>query len=272
VRPITAVSGLVLRSLGGAHFSHSLSVTFPANRRDRPTRLAAARRWPANLRQVARFVIFDLFNTLIHGADEDRERVVAQIADTIGVDPAALIGAYNDTWPERQTKWGIEQTVRILAARLGGSPTPAQVTEAAELRRAFARRIVAAAEPGTIAVLDSLRAAGTRLALVSNATADSSEAWPGSALASRFEVAIFSCDVGVTKPDPRIYQAATTGLRAEPGQCCFVGDGADQELAGATALGMTVFRTTQYKDSDPAWPGPAISSLAALPPLLPADQ
>lgn len=221
---------------------------------------------------MTRFVIFDLFNTLLGGADLDRERVVAEMAAVVGVEPAALIEAYNATWRQRQTEWDIEQTVRTLAGRLGASPSPEQVTRAAELRRAFARRVLASVQDSTIEVLAALRASDCKLGLVSNATSDTSEAWPGSRLAEYLDVAIFSCEVRLAKPDPGIYLAATTALGTDPAHCTYLGDGADRELPGAAALGMTVYRTTEHADNDPSWPGPAISALRDLLPLLPAPD
>lgn len=218
---------------------------------------------------MARFVIFDLFNTLVHGAAQDWERAVAEAAAIVGVEPGALMAGYSDTFRKRQVEWGSEEAVRILAERAGGSPSSAQVARAAAVRRALARRVLSAVQASTLGVLDTLRGAGYRLGLVSNATADTSESWPGSALAERFDVAVFSCDAGVAKPDARIYLAATTALGARPATCHYVGDGADNELAGAAALGMTAVRTTQHRDSDPSWPGTTITSLAELATLLP---
>jgi putative hydrolase of the HAD superfamily len=220
---------------------------------------------------VARFVIFDLFRTLVHGAAQDWERAAAEAAAIVGVEPTALLAAYHDTFWQRQVEWDSEQTVRILAERAGGSPSPAQVAQAAAVRRAVARHVLSAVQSSTLDVLDTLRGAGYRLGLVSNATSDTSESWPGSALAARFDVAVFSCEAGVAKPDPRIYLAATTALGAQPAECYYVGDGADSELAGAAALGMTVIRTTQHHDSDPSWLGTTITSLTDLAALLPDE-
>ncbi|HKT05066.1 MAG TPA: HAD family hydrolase, partial [Rugosimonospora sp.] len=212
---------------------------------------------------AARYV-FDLFNTLLHGGDDARDRVVERMAGIVGVDPVALRRAYHETWRARMTRWDTEETVRILAGRLGADPSGAQVRAAAELRREFAAGILATVPQSTLDTLDALRAAGVRLALVSNATADSAEAWPGSPLAARFDVALFSAQAGIAKPDPRIYRLAADGLGTPPAGCVYVGDGADRELAGAVAVGMTVLRTTEFNDTDPAWPGPAIASLADL--------
>ena len=220
---------------------------------------------------MARFVIFDLFHTLVHGASRDWERAVAEAAAVVGVQPAALLAGYHDTFRQRQVEWDAEEAVRILAERAGGSPSPVQVAQAASVRRELARRVLAAVQPSTLDVLDTLRGAGYRLGLVSNATADTAEAWPGSALAARFDVVVFSCDAGVAKPDPRIYLAATAALGAQPAECYYVGDGADSELAGAEALGMTVIRTTQHNDSDPSWQGTTITSLSDLMRLLPGE-
>ena len=44
-----------------------------------------------------------------------------------------------------------------------------------------------------------------------------------------------------------------------------MGDGADGELAGAAAVGMTVLRTTEHQDTDPGWIGPVIANLRDLP-------
>lgn len=217
---------------------------------------------------MARFVIFDLFHTLVRGAAQDWERTVAEAAVIVGVEPAALLAAYHDTFRQRQVEWGSEQAVRILAERAGASPTRDQVAQAAAVRRKLARRILSAVPAATLDVLDTLRGTGYRLGLVSNATADTAESWAGTALAARFEVAVFSCEAGAAKPDPRIYLAATTALGARPADCYYIGDGADSELAGALALGMTAVRTTQLSDSDPSWPGTTVASLAELPALL----
>lgn len=180
-------------------------------------------------------MIFDLFHTLIHGADAERDRVVAEMGAMVGVDPPALVAAYHATWRQRLVRWNVEETVRLLAGRLGGSPSNDQIARAGAHRHALARRVLAAAAPSTLDVLDALRADGHRLALVSNATSETAEAWPHSALSRRFDVVVFSCELGVAKPDPAIYRAAADRLGVAPTGCVFVGDGADGELAGAAA-------------------------------------
>jgi putative hydrolase of the HAD superfamily len=214
---------------------------------------------------AGRFVVFDLFHTLVHGADDERERVVGEMAGMLGVDPDAFRGAYRDSWTERLVQWSVEETIRILAARLGTTLTDDDaVARAAAHRRGLAARVLASVDPGTLQVLDELRAGGARLALVSNATAEAAEAWSSCALARRFDVAVFSCVLGVGKPDPRIYLAAAEGLGVGPEACEYVGDGADGELAGAAAVGMRVVRTVEHKDTDPSWRGPVIRSLEDL--------
>jgi putative hydrolase of the HAD superfamily len=222
----------------------------------------------ASVQAMSRPVIFDLFNTLVHGADDERDRVVGEMALVVGVAPTALVALYHATWRERLVRWDVEQTVRTLARRLGGTPTDADVAEAAALRRALARRVLDDVSPATLGVLDALRADGHPIGLISNATSDTAEAWPHSPLAPRIDAAVFSCQVGMAKPDPEIYRAAADRLGADPADCVFVGDGADDELTGAAAVGMTVFRTTQHDDTDRHWQGRTVASLGDLPTLL----
>ncbi|WP_346119198.1 HAD-IA family hydrolase [Micromonospora coerulea] len=217
---------------------------------------------------MPRPVIFDLYHTLVRGADDERDRVVGEMAVLVGVEPAALVAVYHATWRDRLVRWDVEETVRILAGRLGGTPSAEAVARAGAHRRALARRVLASVSPVTLDALDALRAAGHPLALISNATSETCEAWPASALARRLDVAVFSCEIGVAKPDPAIYRTAAERLGVAPADCVYVGDGADGELAGASGVGMTVLRTIEHNDSDPAWNGPALATLAELPALL----
>ncbi|MBO4140072.1 HAD-IA family hydrolase [Micromonospora tulbaghiae] len=210
---------------------------------------------------MPRPVVFDLFHTLVHGADDERDRVVGEMALVVGVDPAALVAAYHATWRDRLVRWNAAETVRILAERLGGSPTDEQVTRAAAHRLTLAHRVLGRVAPATLDVLDALRLRGHRLALISNATSETAEAWAGGPLARRFDVAVFSCAVGLAKPDPAIYRTAAERLGVAPADCVYVGDGADGELAGAAAAGMTVLRTTEHQDTDPSWTGTVIANL-----------
>lgn len=214
-------------------------------------------------------MIFDLFHTLVNSPLQAWENAVAEMAAIMEVNTAELLGAYRQTWPQRQVQWTVEESIQVMVELLGRSVSPEQVTRAATVRRDLARRVLASADDSTVEVLDRLRADGYRLGLTSNATADTAEAWPSSGLAARFEVAMFSCVIGAAKPDQRIWLAAMTALDARPAECFYVGDGADGELEAAAELGLTVFRTTQHTSNDPTWSGRTIAALAELPDLLP---
>jgi putative hydrolase of the HAD superfamily len=216
-------------------------------------------------------VLFDLFNTLVPGGvHRDREVVNDQMAALLGVDPDAynraffaasherFIGAYGD----------LPSVVRTIAERVGGQPTDEQISRAAALRSKMTVELLAAVPDSTLSTLDKLRAAGLRIGLVSNTTSESPDRWRESALPPYFDAYAFSSEVGLAKPDPGIYLAACSALAVAPARCVYVGDGADNELAGATALGMYAVRTTEHANSDPAWAGPTIAALSELPALL----
>jgi len=72
--------------------------------------------------------------------------------------------------------------------------------------------------------------------------------------------------VGLSKPDPRIYQLACERLEVEPNDCMFVGDGANDELAGAQQVGMRAVCVLPPVRVEPIWKEargwePTISSL-----------
>jgi putative hydrolase of the HAD superfamily len=95
-------------------------------------------------------------------------------------------------------------------------------------------------------MLDSLRSRDVRLGVISNCFAEDVAAWPRSLLASYFNCAVFSFEVGVAKPDPGIYLEATRRLRVDVSEAWFIGDGAHEELSGAERAGLRPFRALWF--------------------------
>jgi putative hydrolase of the HAD superfamily len=93
----------------------------------------------------------------------------------------------------------------------------------------------------THALLESLRARGLRLAIVSNAfdpgwllRRDLEEL----GLAQRVDHAVFSSEVGKRKPHPLIFERALEALGVEAARALFVGDRLREDVGGAAAVGM----------------------------------
>ena len=117
--------------------------------------------------------------------------------------------------------------------------------------------------PGTAAALDRLRAAGLRLAVVSNSDGRVEEALKAAGIRDRFEVVLDSALVGVEKPDPAIFRAALTALAVGPDEALYVGDLYDVDVVGARAAGMEAILLASQAES----PGPEcrrVESLVAL--------
>ena len=55
------------------------------------------------------------------------------------------------------------------------------------------------------------------------------------------------------KPEPEIYLRTAEALGVEPADCFFVGDGANDELAGAERVGMTPVLFLP-EGREPLWP------------------
>lgn len=88
--------------------------------------------------------------------------------------------------------------------------------------------------------LSQLTHQGVRLAVVSNSDGSVAESLGVAGLAEEFEFIIDSHEIGVSKPDPAIFEAALDRLRLEPGDTWYVGDSLFHDVNGA--LGASIAR------------------------------
>jgi putative hydrolase of the HAD superfamily len=105
----------------------------------------------------------------------------------------------------------------------------------------------------THALLESLRARGLKLGLVSNAF---DPPWllhrdlERMGVAERLDTAVFSSELGRRKPDPAIFERALEALGVEAGRALFVGDSLVADVGGAAALGMRTVQALWFRADD----------------------
>ena len=222
-------------------------------------------------------VVFDLFNTLTAPVDDAALKPLCrEMALAVGADPDAFSQAWSDAWRERY-----DGTYPTVQACVGGVcdaiETRADATaidRAAQIRIEWSRRALRP-RPDAIATLTQLRALGLQTALVSNCIPEVPLIWPATPYADAIDEPLFSCEEGLTKPDPAIYLRACERLRVDPQDCVYVGDGAHGELTGAQGVGMraVLIKTPResaaaYDSERASWQGDAIEALCELPGLI----
>jgi putative hydrolase of the HAD superfamily len=117
------------------------------------------------------------------------------------------------------------------------APVPSRFA-AAELFARFARPDAWEVYPEVRATLAALRWRGVRLGVVSNWDHRLPQVLAALGLAERLDVITYSSEVGVEKPDPRIFAAALSRLGVEPQAALHVGDGRLEDVDGALAAGV----------------------------------
>jgi 2-haloacid dehalogenase len=128
-----------------------------------------------------------------------------------------------------------------------------------------------AAYPEVPDMLSALRTAGLRTGVLSNGAPKMLEAAIGSAgLSDLLDYSLSIEDVGIYKPDPRVYQLAVDRVGLEAGQICFVSSNA-WDAYGASHFGFRVIwvnRFAQPPERIPGRPDSEMKDLSALPALL----
>lgn len=77
-----------------------------------------------------------------------------------------------------------------------------------------------------------------RLGIVSNFYGNLAGVCAEAGIGESFAALVDSHDVGCSKPEPAIFQAALSRLGARPSDALFVGDSIERDMAGARAIGM----------------------------------
>lgn len=217
-------------------------------------------------------VVFDLYGTLVGAPPVDSYAAYAAgTATRLGFDPLKFPPIYDADYEGRQTgRFGThEQYLRDLAQRLGVRLSESQLTALVQFRVDTVRSWLIV-KTDAVSTLRSLRARGLRLGLVSDCGWETGLIWPSLSVAPLIDVPVLSYEVGVKKPNPRIFEIAVERLGVPPGQCLYVGDGGSDELAGARRAGMVPIMIDDPKDAVGhrpgyvAWSGPRIASLAEL--------
>jgi putative hydrolase of the HAD superfamily len=210
--------------------------------------------------QAVEAVVFDLWETLVPFDDSKWLQALEGLAAEADVDS----GAYAVAWAEDRNardQGEFEDSARRIYQRLGLELDDELLARISKRRRAAFAAIFVPRD-GAVPALEQLRARGLRTGLITNCSSETPQLWAASPLAPLVDACVFSCREGARKPERRLYEAAAQRLGVQPEACVFVGDGNDDELAGAARAGMrpVLLRTQSKRD----WNGEAIDNLSEI--------
>ncbi len=168
-----------------------------------------------------------------------------------GVVTARFRAVYEPTFSQPGTLEELEYPalVRTLLGHFGVDPTGAELDAYLEAEHAAwsAARLLGST---THALLESLRARGLKLGVVSNAFD------PGPLLhrdladagvAERIDFAVFSSELGIRKPHPGIFEHALQALEVDAADALFVGDRLYEDVRGASEAGMRTVQAVWFR-------------------------
>jgi putative hydrolase of the HAD superfamily len=215
-----------------------------------------------------RAVVFDLWQTLAIWPQESSRELYRTLAARLGVEEEQFASAWLARRPERD-EGSVRDSFVAVAEDLGIADP--DLDAVLKIRLAYHRdRLVP--RPDALPTLELFRSRGAKIGLISVCSEEVEQVWHETELAPYFDAVVLSCAVGLTKPDPRIYLLACEWLGVAPGDCVFVGDGANDELPGAERVGMRAIQLRvpgePLAPEGERWEGERVATLSELPGLL----
>jgi putative hydrolase of the HAD superfamily len=205
---------------------------------------------------MTRAVVFDLWNTLAEWPEAMWAEMRPRVAERLGLTP----GEFEERWYGDLAQ--VREMGPIADALAVFEPSPEAVADVTELRRTVTVKGLTPVA-GAVETITALRERGLKTGLITVCSEDVALLWPETRFHGLFDAEVFSATCGLRKPDPRIYRLALDQLGAEAGEAMFVGDGDNDELAGAERVGMTAV-LLERPEFEREWSGLRIRSLPEL--------
>ncbi len=191
-------------------------------------------------------VIFDYGRVLSLAPSPDE---LQQFAALVGVSEPPFFEIYSATRHDYDRgRTDFRQHWQAFSEAAGVELDAAQVERIAEMETLMWLRV----NPEAIALAREIKACGVRTAILSNMPHDllayvrREFAW-----LDEFEIKIWSCELGVTKPDPAIYRHCLDALGCEAGRTLFFDD-RPNNVEAARKLGMEahIFESAEQATGD----------------------
>ena len=189
-------------------------------------------------------IIFDLFGTLVDNFSINKyKNMNTAMATILEIEPLKFIDEWWGTFELRALGKikGPEENIEYICEKIGKKVSGDKIKKAAKVRFDFGK-VSLKPRQNYIQTLKKLIRLDYKLGLVSDCSYETVRAWENSQLRKIFKNPVFSAEVGIKKPDIRIYQIACKKLNVEPCHCIYVGDGSSNELTGAANAGMKPIR------------------------------
>jgi putative hydrolase of the HAD superfamily len=196
--------------------------------------------------------IRDMVRAWLDHEDVDHERYAAVMSPWV-TGAYANNGDMNPIHALERGECTTEEFERLLAARMARRDG-VQVLAEGLLTRMFAGSIPV---DSMYDAVRAIRSTGLRTGLLSNSWGMAD--YPRHLFPGMFDVVVISGEVGMRKPEERIFRHATGLLGLDPGECVFVDD-IQVNVAAAEAVGMTAILHT-----DPAATLTRLGGLLGLP-------
>jgi putative hydrolase of the HAD superfamily len=223
---------------------------------------------------VRKGVVFDLFGTLVPKWNFRRgDDVKATMAQCLGLPTSGFLQAWGQTfWDRELGRNSIEESLQRIADLLSCRVTNSAIQEARLQWYELIGESLNPRDSADVATLRAIRQKGFKIGVISNCGPEVPSLFGRSPLAELVDHVTLSSVVGIAKPDRRMYESHCTALGINPQQSIYVGDGGNDELNGASAVGFRAFllRISEEIDREglpehaESWQGEELLSLKEL--------
>lgn len=218
--------------------------------------------------------VFDAYGTLF-----DIHSPTARIADDLGDKSQSL----SDLWRAKQLQYTWLRSLmgeyvefwQVTGEGLDYALAVHNVDDPQIRERLMQLYLTIEAYPDAVSTLQALKEAGYATAILSNGSPKMLDAAvKHSGLADLLDLVLSVDEVGVYKPDPRVYQLAVDRTGCASAEICFVSANA-WDCSGGAHFGFQNAHVNRFGQPEERLPGKArvvIKSLAELLPILGADE
>ena len=219
-------------------------------------------------------VIFDFYGTLVEDfGSASVSSLQKEFLKALEVPAEAFMKLWRETTEKRvggafQT---VEASIEHVCDLLDVKLTPERLTRATEIRLQIVRQTLKP-KADAVKTLSTLRQEGYKIGLLSNCSIEIPILWQETEFAPLVDSAIFSSRECLKKPDLHMYRLACERLHVTPGECLYVADGENYELAAAAKVGLRPVlirnplsqkRPNLFREAT-EWQGCAISELSEI--------